>query len=28
MTVDITRKIPEGEAVHERYVSGNPPPGK
>jgi hypothetical protein len=28
MTVDITRKIPPGEAVHERYVSGNPPPPK
>jgi hypothetical protein len=27
MTVDITRKIPPGEAVHERYISGNPPPG-
>ena len=26
MTVDITRKIPPGEAVHERYISGNPPP--
>jgi hypothetical protein len=25
MTVDITRIIPEGEAVHERYISGNPP---
>ena len=25
MTVDVTRKIPPGEAVHERYVSGNPP---
>ena len=25
MTVDITRKIPPGEAVHERYISGNPP---
>jgi hypothetical protein len=25
MDVDITRKIPPGEAVHERYVSGNPP---
>ena len=23
--VDITRRIPPGEAVHERYVSGNPP---
>jgi len=28
MNVDITRKIPPGEAVHERYVSGNPPPAK
>lgn len=27
MNVDITRKIPPGEAVHERYISGNPPPG-
>jgi hypothetical protein len=27
MNVDITRKIPPGEAVYERYVSGNPPPG-
>jgi hypothetical protein len=26
MTVDIKRKIPPGEAVHERYISGNPPP--
>jgi hypothetical protein len=25
MDVDITRKIPPGEAVFERYVSGNPP---
>jgi len=25
MTVDITRKIPPGEAVYELYVSGNPP---
>jgi len=25
MTVDITRVIPPGEAVHERYISGNPP---
>jgi len=25
MTVDITRIIPPGEAVHERYISGNPP---
>jgi hypothetical protein len=23
--VDVTRRIPPGEAVHERYVSGNPP---
>jgi hypothetical protein len=28
MKVDITRIIPPGEAVHERYVSGNPPAGK
>ena len=28
MIVDITRKIPPGEAVHERYVSGNPPPAR
>jgi hypothetical protein len=28
MTVDITRKIPPGEAAHERYISGNPPPPK
>jgi hypothetical protein len=28
MNVDITRKIPPGEAVYERYVSGNPPAGK
>jgi hypothetical protein len=28
MNVDITRKIPPGEAVYERYVSGNPPPAK
>jgi hypothetical protein len=25
MIVDVTRKIPPGEAVHERYISGNPP---
>ena len=25
MTVDITRTIPPGEAVYERYISGNPP---
>jgi hypothetical protein len=25
MDVDITRKIPSGEAVHERYISGNRP---
>ena len=25
MNVDVTRKIPPGEAVYERYVSGNPP---
>jgi hypothetical protein len=28
MNVDITRKIPPGEAVHERYISGNPPAAK
>jgi hypothetical protein len=28
MDVDITRKIPPGEAVFERYISGNPPPAK
>jgi len=28
MNVDITRKIPPGEAVHDRYISGNPPPEK
>jgi hypothetical protein len=28
MNVDITRKIPPGEEVYERYVSGNPPPKK
>jgi hypothetical protein len=28
MNVDITRKIPPGEAVFERYISGNPPPAK
>src|SRR5579863_3129635 len=28
MNVDITRKIPPGEAVQERYISGNPPPAK
>ena len=28
MNVDITRKIPPGEAVYERYVSGNPPIAK
>jgi hypothetical protein len=27
MDVDVTRKIPPGEAVHERYISGNPPEG-
>jgi hypothetical protein len=26
MTIDVTRTIPPGEAVHERYISGNPPP--
>jgi hypothetical protein len=25
MNIDITRKIPPGEAVFERYISGNPP---
>jgi len=24
MIVDVTRVIPPGEAVHERYISGNP----
>jgi hypothetical protein len=28
MTVDVTRTIPPGEAVHERYISGNPPAAK
>jgi hypothetical protein len=28
MNVDITRKIPPGEDVYERYVSGNPPASK
>ena len=28
MNVDITRKIPPGEQVYERYISGNPPAGK
>jgi hypothetical protein len=28
MNVDVTRKIPPGEAVYERYVSGNPPAAK
>lgn len=28
MNVDITRKIPPGESVYERYVSGNPPTPK
>lgn len=28
MNVDITRKIPPGEEVHERYISGNPPDQK
>lgn len=27
MNVDITRKIPPGDAVRDRYISGNPPPG-
>jgi len=26
MNVDVTRKIPPGEEVFERYISGNPPP--
>ncbi len=28
MNVDITHKIPPGEDVHERYISGNPPAQK
>jgi hypothetical protein len=28
MDVDVKRKIPPGEEVHERYVSGNPPDAK
>lgn len=28
MNIDITRKIPPGEQVYERYVSGNPPAKK
>jgi hypothetical protein len=28
MSVDVTRTIPPGEAVHERYISGNPPAAK
>ena len=28
MEVDIKRKIPPGEEVHERYISGNPPDNK
>ena len=28
MNVDITRKIPPGEEVYQRYVSGNPPAAK
>jgi hypothetical protein len=28
MDVDIKRKIPPGEEVHERYISGNPPDEK
>lgn len=28
MNVDITRKVPPGEEVYERYVSGNPPAKK
>jgi hypothetical protein len=27
MDVEVKRKIPAGEGVYERYVSGNPPPG-
>jgi hypothetical protein len=28
MNVDITRKIPPGDAVRDRYISGNPPDSK
>ncbi len=28
MNIDVTRKIPPGESVFERYVSGNPPAAK
>jgi hypothetical protein len=28
MTIDVKRTIPPGEAVFERYISGNPPPPK
>src|SRR5580698_6071185 len=28
MTIDVKRTIPPGEAVFERYISGNPPPAK
>ncbi len=28
MDVDVTRKIPPGDAVYERYISGNPPAAK
>jgi hypothetical protein len=28
MNIDITRKIPPGEAVYQRYISGNPPAAK
>jgi hypothetical protein len=28
MNIDVTRKIPPGESVHERYISGNPPAAK
>ncbi|HEY7335189.1 MAG TPA: hypothetical protein VH639_09915 [Bryobacteraceae bacterium] len=28
MNVDITRKIPPGEEVYQRYISGNPPDSK
>jgi hypothetical protein len=27
MNIDVTRKIPPGEEVYERYISGNPPAG-
>jgi hypothetical protein len=28
MTIEVKRAIPPGEAVHERYISGNPPAAK